>query len=44
MAEDAVTYRLRLQSKDDLPWSHIVKSLSDTHGLQEMSWQEGEVP
>jgi putative Mg2+ transporter-C (MgtC) family protein len=38
------TYRLRLQSKDDLYWGHIVKCLSDTKGLQEISWEEGEVP
>jgi putative Mg2+ transporter-C (MgtC) family protein len=42
--EDIITYRLRLQSKDDLPWSHVVKKISETEGLQEMSWQEGEVP
>jgi putative Mg2+ transporter-C (MgtC) family protein len=44
MAEDVTRYRLRLQSKDDLPWSHIVRNISATEGLQEMSWEEGEVP
>jgi putative Mg2+ transporter-C (MgtC) family protein len=38
------TYRLRLKSKDDRPWSNIVKHISETQGLQELSWQEGEVP
>lgn len=40
----ATTYRMRLQSKDDLYWGHIVKCLSETKGLQEITWQEGEVP
>jgi len=44
LAADTATYRLRLQSKDDLPWGHIVKTLSEIQGLQEISWQEGEVP
>ncbi len=41
---NATTYRLRLESKDDLYWGHIVKCLSDIKGLQEISWEEGEVP
>ncbi len=44
MPSNLTTYRLRLQSKDDLYWGHIVKCLSDTKGLQEISWEEGEVP
>jgi putative Mg2+ transporter-C (MgtC) family protein len=41
---NVTTYRLRLQSKDDLPWSNVVKHISETQGLQEIAWQEGEVP
>jgi putative Mg2+ transporter-C (MgtC) family protein len=44
MPSNITTYRLRLESKDDLYWGHIVKCLSDTKGLQEISWEEGEVP
>ena len=44
LPSNVTTYRLRLQSKDDLYWGHIVKCLSDTKGLQEISWEEGEVP
>ncbi len=44
LASNATTYRMRLQSKDDLYWAHIVKCLSETKGLQEISWEEGEVP
>lgn len=44
LPSNVTTYRMRLQSKDDLYWGHIVKCLSETKGLQEISWQEGEVP
>ncbi len=44
MPSQVTTYRIRLQSKDDLYWGHIVKCLSETKGLQEITWQEGEVP
>ena len=44
LPSNITTYRLRLQSKDDLYWGHVVKCLSDTKGLQEINWQEGEVP
>jgi putative Mg2+ transporter-C (MgtC) family protein len=44
LPSNATTFRMRLQSKDDLYWGHIVKCLSDTKGLQEISWEEGEVP
>jgi putative Mg2+ transporter-C (MgtC) family protein len=43
LPSNATTYRLRLESKDDLYWGHIVKCLSDTKGLLEISWEEGEV-
>jgi putative Mg2+ transporter-C (MgtC) family protein len=38
------TYRLRLKSKDYLPWGNIVKHVTQTRGLQAVTWQEGEVP
>ncbi len=44
LTSNATTYRMRLQSKDDLYWGHIVKCLSETKGLQEITWEEGEVP
>jgi putative Mg2+ transporter-C (MgtC) family protein len=44
LPSQATTYRMRLQSKDDLYWGHIVKCLSETKGLTEIAWTEGEVP
>jgi putative Mg2+ transporter-C (MgtC) family protein len=44
LPSNATTYLMRLQSKDDLYWGHIVKCLSETQGLREIAWQEGEVP
>ncbi|MDD2901210.1 MAG: MgtC/SapB family protein [Syntrophales bacterium] len=41
---EAVTYRLRLQSKENKPWGQIVKRLSESQGLQAITWEEGEVP
>ncbi len=38
------TYCLRLQSKDNIELPMLVKSLSETPGLQEIHFQEGEVP
>jgi len=37
-------YRLRLQSKDTIVFKDLIHSLSQTAGLQEIHWQEGEVP
>lgn len=39
-----VAYHIRLLSDSDLPWGHIVRRLQETPGLQELHWQEGEVP
>ncbi len=39
-----VTYNIRLLSDSDLSWGHIVRRLQNTSGLQELHWQEGEVP
>ncbi|MBI4797117.1 MAG: MgtC/SapB family protein [Deltaproteobacteria bacterium] len=41
---EAITYRLRLLSKEDLPWGQIVKRISASQGLKEIAWEEGEVP
>ncbi len=38
------TYRIRLQSKDTVHWGNVVRHISETKGLQEIAWQEGEVP
>ena len=38
------TYRLRLQSKDTISFKQVLGSLAATAGLQELHWQEGEVP
>jgi putative Mg2+ transporter-C (MgtC) family protein len=39
-----MTYRFRLQSKDTLDFKDLMCSLSATTGLQEIQFQEGEVP
>ncbi|MFZ5452889.1 MAG: MgtC/SapB family protein [Thermodesulfobacteriota bacterium] len=44
LPSEAVTYRLRLFSKEDKPWGQIVKKISASKGLKEISWEEGEVP
>jgi putative Mg2+ transporter-C (MgtC) family protein len=44
LAQNTVTYSLRLLSDSNLPWGRIVRRLYDTPGLQEVHWQEGEVP
>lgn len=41
---EAVTYRMRLQSKENKPWGQIVKRISESQGLKEIAWEEGEVP
>ncbi len=41
---NTLTYNIRLQSKDDLIWGLVVKRISETKGLQEIHWREGEVP
>jgi len=38
------TYRFRLQSKDNIEFEALIQSLSETEGLQEIHFQEGEVP
>ncbi|MHB8067364.1 MAG: MgtC/SapB family protein [Desulfobaccales bacterium] len=41
---EMVTYRLRLQSKENKPWGQIVKRITACKGLKEFYWVEGEVP
>ena len=38
------TYCLRLRSKDNVIFPRLLNSLSETEGLQEIHFQEGEVP
>ena len=43
-ANNLMTYRLRLHSKDTVAFQDLVFRLSATEGLQEIHFQEGEVP
>jgi putative Mg2+ transporter-C (MgtC) family protein len=43
-ANNLVTYRFRLQSKDTIAFKDLIHCLSETAGLQEVHFQEGEVP
>jgi putative Mg2+ transporter-C (MgtC) family protein len=40
---NSVTYKLRLQSKIDIPWTHLVHDMREVDNLREMSWEEGTV-
>ena len=39
-----VTYRLRLLSRAFKDWEDVMKRLSEIKGLEEVNWEEGEVP
>jgi putative Mg2+ transporter-C (MgtC) family protein len=41
--QNIVTYKLRLQSKMDIPWGHLVSEMRKAGELREMSWEEGMV-
>lgn len=41
---DITTYRLNLESKENVPWRNIAENLADLPDLLEFQWQEGEVP
>jgi len=43
-ADNLMTYRFRLQSKDTIIFKRVVQNLCETEGLQEVNLQEGEVP
>ena len=42
--DETTTYRIRLLSEEDKPWGQIVKKISESKGLKELSWVEGEIP
>ena len=39
--QNTVTYKLRLQSRMDIPWGHLVHEMKEVGELREMSWEEG---
>jgi putative Mg2+ transporter-C (MgtC) family protein len=41
--QNTVTYKLRLQSRMDMPWGHLVHEMKEVGELREMSWEEGTV-
>jgi putative Mg2+ transporter-C (MgtC) family protein len=41
--QNTVTYKLRLQSRMDIPWGHLVHEMKQVGALREMSWEEGTV-
>jgi len=42
--EGYVTYKIRLHSKDTLPWNKIVSQLLDLPQIKTISWEEADVP
>jgi len=44
VTEGRVTYRLRLQSKENIPRGQVVKELVALYGLESISWEEADVP
>jgi putative Mg2+ transporter-C (MgtC) family protein len=43
IANNLVTYRLRIRCKENVEWGKIVKSFSQMEGIHEIRWEEGEV-
>jgi putative Mg2+ transporter-C (MgtC) family protein len=41
--QSTVTYKLRLQSRVDIPWGHLVHEMKGVGELREMNWEEGTV-
>jgi putative Mg2+ transporter-C (MgtC) family protein len=41
--QNTVTYKLRLQSRIDIPWSHLVHEMKEVDKLRKISWEEGTV-
>jgi putative Mg2+ transporter-C (MgtC) family protein len=39
--QKTVTYKMRLQSRMDIPWGHLVQAMKEVGALREMSWEEG---
>ncbi len=44
IAAEALTYRLRLQSKEQIQREEIIQKILDMEGIEEISWEEGNVP
>lgn len=44
LPSETLTYRMRLQSKENKPWGQIVKRIAASKGLKEIAWEEGDVP
>ncbi len=44
LAAGMATYNIRLQSKEDRPWGHVIKELEKTPGMVEIHWEESGVP
>lgn len=41
--QKTITYKLRLQSRSDIPWAHLVHEMRAVQHLREISWEEGTV-
>ena len=41
--QKTITYKLRLQSRTDIPWGHLVHEMREVQHLREISWEEGTV-
>lgn len=38
------TYRIRVYSKEEKSWEHVVKRLTELNGVEEVKWEESDVP
>jgi len=43
LAEEVTSYRLHLESKENIPWTPLVKVICESPELIEVEWREGEV-
>jgi putative Mg2+ transporter-C (MgtC) family protein len=43
-SRQTLTYKLRLQSKMNIPWGQLINHLQQLEGLQQISWEEAAVP
>jgi putative Mg2+ transporter-C (MgtC) family protein len=41
--QKTITYKLRLQSRTDIPWGHLVHEMIAVQHLREINWEEGTV-
>jgi putative Mg2+ transporter-C (MgtC) family protein len=44
LPSEATVYRIRLLSKENRPWGKVIKEISPSPGLREISWEEAGVP